>query len=123
MVPAVLLLHETSDGSWHYDLLVCPPGLDFAGAGPNDRVLITWRLRDRIDLGPESCLGEALSPHRWAYLTYEGPTRSGNGRVHLIASGDAAWETPNRLALRWRGGAETVYTLTPSARGVLFRRG
>ena len=104
MGSAVLLLHALPDLSWHYDLMVEPPRAD-----PLEG-LITWRLCDRIDRRPLSCVGIPLARHRAAYLTYEGSTSSGRGTVRQIARGQADWLDASRIRLMW-ARAGSVYSL------------
>lgn len=81
MTPWVLLVHETPDGSWHYDWMM-------QAAGGSDSGLITFRTRQRPD--DPSCASfpaERLADHRAAYLEFEGEISGGRGRVRRVAQG------------------------------------
>ncbi len=77
----VLLVHETPDGSWHYDWML-------QGAAESDAPLVTFRVRHRPD--DPSCThfpAERLADHRAAYLHFEGEISGGRGRVRRVAEG------------------------------------
>ena len=86
MPRAILLLHRTPDGDSHYDWLLAP-GDD--PREPDDRILISFRVADRIDRMPAEQVFEAerMADHRQRYLTCEGEISSGRGSVERIAAG------------------------------------
>lgn len=100
----VLLLHELSDGDSHYDWLIDPhephegggEGGEAPGGDPDERVLIAFRLSERIDLAlPRRFEGERMADHRRLYLAYEGPLSGGRGQVRRLATG---WMRVERAA-------------------------
>lgn len=85
----VLLHHGLGDGSWHYDWLIARA----EGAGPDERVLVSFRVGERIDeAGISGFEATRLADHRAAYLAYEGPVSGGRGVVRRVASGTARIE-------------------------------
>lgn len=99
MGPTVVLRHELADGSWHHDWLIARserPG------GPDDRVLVGFRMEGRPDGEWEGELAATRMPdHRVAFLTYEGPLSGGRGTVRRVAEGRARIlsETPDELVV------------------------
>ena len=78
----VLLRHDLSDGSWHYDWMLS------AGSGRPDEPLVTFRLVHRPDdPGTIRFDAERIGDHRRDYLTFEGPLSGGRGWVRREASG------------------------------------
>lgn len=104
----VVLLHQVSDGSSHYDWLIDVPSDDYDQAAwaahPPERIP-TFRL----DIDPLSSAGvppwapafraERLGDHRRHYLSYEGPVSGGRGTVVRVNSGRvlAMRDGPGRL--------------------------
>lgn len=83
-VPTVLLLHQTPTGRHHDWLIGTPKYLCDSGSrlwtarvAPPSRC---WRAQGLIDL-------EVASPHRRAYLDYQGPISAGRGHVRRIDRG------------------------------------
>lgn len=120
MPPMVLLLHELPDGSSHYDLMLARS----ADAQPDQRVLITFRLTDRIDLarpsaaGPVELLAVRLADHRAAYLAYEGPVHAGADSTTLHAAAvsthpDSSMGVRGRVR-RLAAGTCRIEALTPA---------
>jgi len=90
----VFLRHELPDGTAHVDWLIAPEGV---GSGPDDRVLMTWRISEdiaaRLRSGGEQAIQfEAirLPDHRYRYLDYEGPVGGGRGEVARLCVGGIA---------------------------------
>ena len=108
----VLLRHELDDGTWHHDLCVERRRADRTAATPEHR-LLTLRVPPSVDPPPPgvSAAGEPadcpafvaqrLRDHRAASLDFEGPTRSGGGRVSRVARGPGviAADGPGRCTL------------------------
>lgn len=92
----VLLLHEMPDGSSHFDWMVERAAAEGVPA-PDDRVLVTYRVNERIDdAACRGFLAERLADHRARYLDYEGEVlgregEAGRGRVRRVALGTAVW--------------------------------
>jgi len=85
-VPTALLLHQTPTGRHHDWLFGGPDYLSDPGSrlwtarvGPGSR---DWRVIGVLDL-------QLLSPHRRAYLRYQGPIDGDRGHVRRIDSGFA----------------------------------
>lgn len=115
MGACVLLLHELSDGDSHYDWLIDPgeggQGGEASGGSPrgdpDERVLIAFRLSERIDLAlPRSFEAVRMADHRRLYLSYEGPLSGGRGHVRRLATGWMRVErsAPGQLAVAGRLG-------------------
>jgi hypothetical protein len=104
----VLLLHELSDGSWHYDWMIQPNSTP-------DAPLVTFRVRARPD-DPSLTNFEAerIGDHRTAYLSFEGEIPGGRGRVKPVVRGIAAIE---------RDDGAFVVTLDGQRTWVGLRRG
>lgn len=84
----VLLRHDLPDGSWHYDWLLEPASAAAAPVGPDARVLLAFRVANRLDAGPpREFPAERLPDHRRLYLDYEGEIAGGRGRVTRVAAG------------------------------------
>jgi len=78
----VLLRHTEADGGSHLDWMIDP-------GGDKERRLVTFRVRDRIDL--QGCQGfdaERIGDHRAVYLEYEGELSGGRGAVARVAAGE-----------------------------------
>ncbi|HMN40857.1 MAG TPA: hypothetical protein PKE29_08420 [Phycisphaerales bacterium] len=90
MVPWVILLHEASDGTSHYDWLIQSSPVDRQAS------LISFRVSARPD-DPAAVAFEAerMSDHRAAYLSFEGEVRGGRGRVRRVGEGLARIEADN----------------------------
>lgn len=86
MPEAVLLHHLNAESGDHYDWLLAPADGPY---GPDERVLIAFRVDDRIDGVGAGADFEALriADHRWLYLSYEGEIAGGRGRVERVARG------------------------------------
>ncbi len=81
---AVILRHDTGDGSWHYDWLIDAAG----GAADDERRVMAFRTRGRPDAaGVWGFEAERLADHRAAYLEFEGPVSGGGGMVQRVATG------------------------------------
>ena len=89
MPRAALLHHLTPASGGHYDWLLAP---DAGPHGAEDRVLLCFRVVDRIDRleAGQGFEAERIADHRWLYLTYEGELSRGRGRVERVAEG--LWE-------------------------------
>ena len=103
----VLLEHRTPDGGSHFDWLLAP---DEGRYDANDRVLITFRVSQRVDLPAHGAGFEAqrIADHRWLYLGYEGDLSNSRGSVMRLAEG--IW-TPELIRpesisgmMEWDGG-------------------
>ncbi|MFG0244094.1 MAG: hypothetical protein ACF8R9_15015 [Phycisphaerales bacterium JB054] len=110
MPRTVVLRHDLSDGSHHYDWLIEPMGSaasadDDATAHPDRRELIAWRLPEPPHSSAAlSMTADRLPPHRRRYLDYEGPVSGNRGSVVRIARGEAEVlsDTPDRFEARGR---------------------
>ncbi len=138
----VLLEHTLPDGSRHFDwMLHEPPTADAAAFqnlskatdGPetgkrktvrtaynaaqpddNDRILITFRVLDRIDRHDcDSFVADRLDPHRYAYLKHHGPVSGNRGSVKKVAGGLVRIinNLPGGISIRARftGGQERIW--------------
>lgn len=109
MARTVLLEHRTPDGGSHFDWLLAP---DDGRYGPDDRVLISFRVSRRIDLEDRPSEFEALriGDHRWVYLSYEGDLSEDRGSVQRLAEGVWTPEGDERGAISgsavWEGRIE-----------------
>ena len=111
----VLLRHELLDGSWHFDWLIEPSSANAAPGGPDDRVLLAFRIAHRLDLGPPSEFrAERLANHRRLYLDYEGEIAGGRGRVTRVAAGtcrSSGWSAPDGPAGADQGPVAALATI------------
>lgn len=99
----VLLGHTEADGRWHFDWMI-------ERSGDEERRLLTFRVRDRIDL--QACQGfeaERIGDHRAVYLEYEGELSGGRGSVARVAAGEvrafsegAALDVVANFGMGWR---------------------
>lgn len=112
MPRTVLLHHMAAECGDHSDWLLAP---DDAPYGPDERVLIAFRVAGRIDRIAAGGWFEAqrIADHRWLYLTYEGEITRGRGRVERVAAG--IW-TPGSIEddamsgrIEWEGRAPTRF--------------
>ncbi len=98
--PTVLLRHETSEPSSHFDWMI-------AREPAGHQRLVTFRLARRLDeLQPgQELVAEHIGDHRPAYLTYEGPLSDDRGHVRRVAEGTitgfAEDDEGYRLEVRW----------------------
>lgn len=83
-LPTVLLRHDLPDGSHHFDWML---------ARDDDDPLLTFRLDRDISLDSAPFEGEALAPHRRAYLEYEGEVSGNRGVVRRVATGSCTIHT------------------------------
>jgi hypothetical protein len=88
----VILRHELpaeAARSSHFDLML-----------EHEGELLTWAMSELP--GPEARLAEELSPHRIAYLDYEGPVSNNRGIVSRLIQGEYDWleRQPDQLAVR-----------------------
>lgn len=92
----VLIEHTLTDGSMHYDWMLhhppengsAAPDHGLADPGDNDKVLLTFRVLERIDKDKvQTFTGDMLEPHRYKYLRFEGPVSGKRGSVRRVASG------------------------------------
>lgn len=86
MTRAVLLRHDTPDGTGHFDLLIeLPERLRAPNAG--ERTLLAFRVETRIDLLTPGQRADAqrLPDHRALYLDFEGDISGARGRVTRVA--------------------------------------
>ena len=131
MPRTVLLEHRTPDGGSHYDWLFA---LDDLPHDPDERVLIAFRVSERIDLERTDAIfeGERIEDHRWVYLEYEGRISGDRGEVERVAEGVWTLEeiAPGSIkgemewagASRWRiegrpiDSATWVFQISPSHR-------
>ncbi len=87
--PCVVLEHTPEGDRAHFDWLIAPDPRD---RDPDERVLGHLRCPERPDLmapGDEMDV-EIGEPHRWRYLTYEGPVSGDRGVVRRVAEGTCA---------------------------------
>ncbi len=81
MPKTVLLRHDLSDGSFHFDWLLEPV--------PGALRLIAFRLGDRVDLARTTEFdGHRLCDHRPLYLDFEGELTDNRGQVTRLAFGE-----------------------------------
>lgn len=104
MPRTAVLRHDLPDGTHHYDWFIEPmctnrPHDSGTPEEPDDRVLITWRLKAWPI--PEGLLipAERLTPHRRLYLDYQGPISDNRGEVRRVDHGLATIliDTPDRF--------------------------
>ena len=152
----VLLEHTLPDGSQHFDwMLHEPPIADTAAfqnlssatddpakahrkpvrtaynavqPDDNDRILITFRVLDRIDRHDcDSFVADRLDPHRYAYLKHHGPVSGNRGSVRKVAGGLVRIinNLPGGISIRARftGGQERIWAGMQEGDVWNFRRG
>jgi hypothetical protein len=99
-MPRAALLHHLTPGiGSHYDWLLAP---DDGPHGPDEAILLCFRVADRIDLltPGQGFEAERIPDHRWLYLSYEGEISDGRGRVERVAEGHWSPETVGSDGIR-----------------------
>jgi hypothetical protein len=97
------------DGAPHFDWMIERPETVRGGQKGRDAqehcgVLITFRVRERIDLGlVRRFRAERIGEHRAAYLEFEGELTGGRGRVRRLARGELNIEEDSTGAFACRG--------------------
>ncbi|MBL4591488.1 MAG: hypothetical protein JKY96_05960 [Phycisphaerales bacterium] len=81
MPRSVVLLHTTPDDGSHFDWMI-------EGPGDHERRLLTWRCVQRPDTPSWDGRGKIITPHRAAYLDFEGDLGNARGCVVRKASGE-----------------------------------
>jgi hypothetical protein len=105
MARCVILRHDLPDGTAHFDWLIEPDGTP--PGGPDDRVLISFRVDGRPDDPLCIDLEAVRTPdHRRAYLTCEGEVSGGRGAVKRVAAFDCQLLTnrPDQVTVSLRVG-------------------
>lgn len=87
-LPAVLLHHATRTGS-HYDWLLADPRTITTTQPTLWAARVAYPSSSWLPLG--SWALQPIKPHRWRYLTYQGPLTDQRGQVRRI---DQGWFVP-----------------------------
>lgn len=122
---AVLLVHETPDGSAHIDWMIERPA-PLPDARSPEHTLQTFRVVCRVDTPPDRpFLAFPIADHRAAYLSTEGelgrsPESRGRGTVRRIAEGDVAERTPRTIDIAWATGRLVRYELAEPQNGIFL---
>lgn len=117
-VPIALLLHETSDGGSHFDVLIATTDAPIADDDRTVRAFRVGERPDRLAAGTSIAL-EELPAHRGLYLRLERAVdlSDGRGRVTPLRRGTGDFRCDGAalvISACWAGDASTTWTIRPA---------